>query len=331
MQQENNQVHALTYAGSGITHSIATPVEITNVATGQIGLTNGLWDTGATGSAITKSMASALGLVSFGKRKVRGVHGVKETDVYYVNITLNNKNITLKANVTECDELSSDNSIGLLIGMNIITMGDFAVTNYQGNTTMTFRVPSQQKIDFVSGMNNAKKNATTYYQSPIGWIEIQASHEAITSLVFCDERKNDECNDSAILTECVRQLDEYFAGRLTKFNLPVKQEGTEFQQNVWNALMDIPFGKIASYGDVANTLNNPKAVRAVGAANGKNKVWIVVPCHRVIGADGSLTGYAGGLDRKKWLLAHEAKVNLKPQTSNLNGEALNEVKPQTSN
>jgi len=150
MQQENNQVHALTYAGSGITHSIATPVEITNVATGQIGLTNGLWDTGATGSAITKSMASALGLVSFGKRKVRGVHGVKETDVYYVNITLNNKNITLKAQVTECDELSSDNSVGLLIGMNIITMGDFAVTNYQGNTTMSFRVPSLQKIDFVS-------------------------------------------------------------------------------------------------------------------------------------------------------------------------------------
>jgi len=181
-------------------------------------------------------------------------------------------------------------------------------------------------------------SATTYYHSPLGWIEIQASNEAITSLVFCDERKNDECtqSNSAILTECVRQLDEYFAGRLTKFDLPVKQKGTEFQQNVWNTLMDIPFGKTVSYGDVAKALNNPKAVRAVGAANGKNKLWIVVPCHRVIGADGSLTGYAGGLDRKKWLLAHETKIvsslkfqvssseqSHKPQTSNL--------KPQTSN
>jgi len=155
-----------------------------------------------------------------------------------------------------------------------------------------------------------------YYRSPLGWIEIQASNDAVTSLVFCDERKNNECNDSAILKECVRQLDEYFAGRLTKFDLPVKQEGTEFQQNVWNALMDIPFGKTASYGDVAKALNHPKAVRAVGAANGKNKIGIVVPCHRVIGADGSLTGYAGGLNRKKWLLTHETKVisNLKLQT-----------------
>jgi predicted aspartyl protease len=149
MQPKNNQVHALTHAGSGIAHRIVTPVEITNVITGQTLPTKGLWDTGATGSVITKSMASALGLVSSGKIQVRGVHGVKETDVYYVNITLDNKNITLKTKVTECDELSSDNSIGMLIGMNIITMGDFAITNFQGNTTMSFRVPSLQKIDFV--------------------------------------------------------------------------------------------------------------------------------------------------------------------------------------
>ena len=156
-------------------------------------------------------------------------------------------------------------------------------------------------------------SATTYYHSPLGWIEIQASQDAITSLVFCDERKSDECNPSgsALLTESIRQLDEYFAGRLTKFNLPVKQEGTLFQKSVWNALMDIPFGKTVSYGDVAKMLDNPKAVRAVGAANGKNKVWIVVPCHRVIGADGSLTGYAGGLDRKKWLLTHEAQLKFR--------------------
>jgi len=161
-------------------------------------------------------------------------------------------------------------------------------------------------------------NATTYYFSPLGWIEIQASHDAVISLIFCDERKNEECNDKscfATLTECVRQLDEYFSGRLTKFNLPVKQKGTEFQQSVWNALTGIPFGQTVSYGDVAKMLNNPQAVRAVGAANSQNKLWIVVPCHRVIGANGSLTGYAGGIERKKWLLAHEKIVQASTQTN----------------
>jgi len=153
-------------------------------------------------------------------------------------------------------------------------------------------------------------SATSYYQSPLGWIQIQASHDAITSLVFCDERKNDACSDSPILLECIRQLDEYFDGRRTSFDLPVEQKGTKFQQNVWNVLTGIPFGKTVSYGDVAKMLNNPKSMRAVGAANGKNKLWIIVPCHRVIGANGSLTGYAGGIERKKWLLEHEAKKPL---------------------
>jgi methylated-DNA-[protein]-cysteine S-methyltransferase len=202
-------------------------------------------------------------------------------------------------------------------------------------------------------------SATTYYRSPLGWIEIRASHDAVTSLVFCNEQKNEVCSNwlcrfsepgSSILTECVHQLDEYFSGRLTKFDLPVMQNGTKFQRDVWKALMDIPFGKTVSYGDVAKMLDNPKAVRAVGAANGNNGVWIVVPCHRVIGADGSLTGYAGGLDRKKWLLAHEERKvsslkfevsssepnlklqppNLKLQTSNFKPQTSN-FKPQTSN
>ena len=147
-----------------------------------------------------------------------------------------------------------------------------------------------------------------YYHSPLGWVEIKTSHDAVTSLVFCDERKNDACNGSALLSECVRQLDEYFAERRMIFDLPVKQEGTKFQQSVWNVLAGIPFGVTVSYGYVAKMLNAPKSVRAVGAACGKNKVWIVVPCHRVIGADGSLTGYAGGLERKKWLLDHEAQI-----------------------
>jgi len=183
-------------------------------------------------------------------------------------------------------------------------------------------------------------SATTYYYSPIGWIEIQASYDAVTSLVFCDERKKEECNDYlqqtcksdyTILTECVRQLDEYFSGQLTKFDLPVSQRGTDFQQNVWNALMGIPFGKTVSYGDVAKMLHHPQAVRAVGAANSKNRVWLVVPCHRVIGANGSLTGYAGGIERKKWLLVHESNIgssfkldtqNLKVQTSYLKPHSL---------
>ena len=149
----------------------------------------------------------------------------------------------------------------------------------------------------------------TYYQSPLGWIEIQVSRDAVTSVVFCEGRKNEVCNDNAcsspVLAECVRQLDEYFGGRRTDFDLPVQQKGTDFQQNVWNVLRDIPFGKTVSYADVAKILGKPKFARAVGAANGRNRVWIMVPCHRVIGANGSLTGYAGGIERKKWLLAHE--------------------------
>ena len=152
MAEQKMQVHALTNNSIGIARSITTPVEIKNVFTQDKVTTKGIWDTGATGSVITKSTATSLGLLPVKRTRVRGVHGDKEVNVYYVNITLNNKNISINAQVTECDELSADYSIGMLIGMNIITMGDFAVTNYQGQTTMTFRVPSLQKIDFVAGM-----------------------------------------------------------------------------------------------------------------------------------------------------------------------------------
>ena len=150
----------------------------------------------------------------------------------------------------------------------------------------------------------------TYYSSPLGWIEIQASNDAVSSVVFCDDRKSDEQNGSAILTECVRQLDEYFKGQRKTFDIPVSQEGTSFQQSVWNVLTTIPYGKTVSYADVAKMLNKPKSARAVGAANGQNRVWIIVPCHRVIGANGSLTGYAGGIERKKWLLDHEKQLTI---------------------
>ena len=148
-----------------------------------------------------------------------------------------------------------------------------------------------------------------YFNSPLGCVEIQASNDAITSVILRDEPSNLTPNPSPLTFECIRQLDEYFAGSRTKFDLPVHQYGTDFQQSVWDALKEIPFGKTVSYAYIAKKINNPKSVRAVGAANGKNKVWIIVPCHRVIGSDGSLTGYAGGVDRKKWLLDHEAKKN----------------------
>jgi len=143
------KVHAITNFNQGIARSVVTAVEVENVFTNQKIETTGIWDTGATASVVTKSTAASLGLYPVKRLMVRGVHGVKEVNVYYVKITLHNKNITLKAQVTECDELSPDNSVGMLIGMNVITMGDFAITNFQGQTTMTFRVPSIQKIDFV--------------------------------------------------------------------------------------------------------------------------------------------------------------------------------------
>lgn len=113
-------------------------------------------DTGATNSVITKSIAQKLELVPISVANVRGVHGIQEVNVYFATITLNNKNISVSTFVTECEELSEDSSVGMLIGMNIITKGDFAVTNYQGNTTMSFRVPSLQKIDFVTGMKTGQ-------------------------------------------------------------------------------------------------------------------------------------------------------------------------------
>ncbi|MCX8056892.1 MAG: methylated-DNA--[protein]-cysteine S-methyltransferase [Ignavibacteria bacterium] len=147
----------------------------------------------------------------------------------------------------------------------------------------------------------------TFYQSPIGVIEIVANQKGITRIDFVNnksKRKSDEPSNE-ILDECVKQLDEYFKGQRKTFNLNLNLIGTEFQKRVWQELLKIPFGKTLSYRDVANRIKNPKAVRAVGQAIGKNPISIVVPCHRVIGSDGSLTGYASGLKRKEWLLKHE--------------------------
>lgn len=151
-----------------------------------------------------------------------------------------------------------------------------------------------------------------HYPTPIGILEIIGTESEIHSVFFTsDEEENilkeEKIRIPAIAKDCVMQLDEYFAGTRKEFILNTSQTGTEFQQNIWKALNSIPFGKTASYLDIAKKINNEKSIRAVGNANSKNKIAIIIPCHRVIGKNGNLVGYAGELWRKKWLLEHEAK------------------------
>lgn len=153
-----------------------------------------------------------------------------------------------------------------------------------------------------------------YIDTPIGVIEVQASEKGIAQVIFPGtDRKMIKTNE--ITHCCKQQLGEYFEGKRTIFNVPLDPQGTTFQKSVWACLIQIPFGKTQSYGDIAETLNNRKAVRAVGGANGRNPISIIVPCHRVIGKNGTLTGYAGGTERKLWLLKHEG---IKVESSKLN-------------
>lgn len=144
--------------------------------------------------------------------------------------------------------------------------------------------------------------------SPLGFVLIEGNENGISKIsVTSDETILSECIPS-LFKDVVTQLNEYFEGNRTDFQFKMHPNGTDFQKKVWEELLKIPFGKTASYQEVTNKLGDPKAIRAVANANGKNPLWIVVPCHRVIGSDGSLTGYAGGLWRKKWLLEHENPV-----------------------
>ena len=143
-------------------------------------------------------------------------------------------------------------------------------------------------------------------QTPLGPITIEADSHYVLRIVFDWEGTGTRPN--AITRSCKRQLKEYFVGKRTDFDVPIKFSGTAFQEKVWKALLPVPYGETATYGEQAKRIRRPKATRAVGAANGRNQHAIVVPCHRVIGADGSLTGYGGGMHRKKWLLEHEQKV-----------------------
>jgi methylated-DNA-[protein]-cysteine S-methyltransferase len=145
-----------------------------------------------------------------------------------------------------------------------------------------------------------------YYTSPIGLIEV-GGDVAIRSLYFVDGRR-EGVESCALVEEAIRQLAAYFAHGRRDFDLPLAMDGTPFQRQVWQGLLTVPYGKTASYMDIANTLGNPKAIRAVGAANGQNPISIIVPCHRIIGSNGKLIGYGGGLWRKEWLLRHEGAL-----------------------
>ncbi len=145
---------------------------------------------------------------------------------------------------------------------------------------------------------------TTYIKTPLGVAKIQGDQEGITIISINTEEKT-TTKIPKVLQEAVTQLNEYFLGERKNFTFKLNPKGTDFQQKVWQELAQIPYGKTISYMDLSKKLGDIKAIRAVASANGKNPIWIVIPCHRVIGTDGSLTGYAGGLWRKKWLLEHE--------------------------
>lgn len=146
-----------------------------------------------------------------------------------------------------------------------------------------------------------------FYQTPIGKIGLADNGTEITNLYFNKEYPEDniKINETELLKEASSQLLEYFSGKRTNFNLPLSPDGTSFQKKVWNKLLEIPFGKTESYGEIAKAIGNPKAARAIGLANNRNPIPIFIPCHRVIGANGSLVGYGGGLEIKKFLLTLE--------------------------
>lgn len=146
---------------------------------------------------------------------------------------------------------------------------------------------------------------TAYIKTPLGIAKITGDDYGISVISILSDETKTSPEIPQPLQQAVTELNDYFDGKRNDFTFPINPAGTEFQQKVWQALLEIPFGKTMSYLELSKKLGDVKAIRAVALANGKNPLWIVVPCHRVIGTDGSLTGYAGGLWRKKWLLEHE--------------------------
>jgi methylated-DNA-[protein]-cysteine S-methyltransferase len=164
-------------------------------------------------------------------------------------------------------------------------------------------------------MNEFTTRLYTYYSSPIGELMLSSDGDALTGLVMAERDgkpalcpKPEWRRDDGAFRVAHGQLRAYFAGELREFNLPLRMKGTPYQQLAWNGLLTVPFGATISYAEQARRIGRPGAARAVGAANGRNPISIIVPCHRVIGANGTLTGYGGGLDRKEWLIQHEASA-----------------------
>jgi len=143
-------------------------------------------------------------------------------------------------------------------------------------------------------------------KTPLGFAKLEGDENGISSLTVLNNDHTVSDIIPEVLEDAVRQLEEYFKGERTEFSIKLNPQGTDFQKRVWDALLTIPYGKTTSYLQLSKDLGDVKAIRAVANANGKNPLWIIVPCHRVIGSDGSLTGYAGGLHRKQWLLEHES-------------------------
>jgi methylated-DNA-[protein]-cysteine S-methyltransferase len=160
-----------------------------------------------------------------------------------------------------------------------------------------------------------KRCVSKWIDSPVGWLRLVATDDGLAAILWANDRPNrvrlniqEDDTGNPVLVEAARQLHEYFAGRRTAFELKLDFAGTAFQRKVWNALLTIPFGQTRSYGQIAEQIGSPRAVRAVGAANGRNPISIVAPCHRVIGANGKLTGFAGGLESKAYLLQLEGAM-----------------------
>jgi methylated-DNA-[protein]-cysteine S-methyltransferase len=175
----------------------------------------------------------------------------------------------------------------------------------------------------MTATNLAARRVHTVAESPVGPLTLVAADGVLTGLYMDKQRHlpspeifgGGRADTDGLLAETARQLRDYFAGRRTEFGVPLGLTGTPFQQRVWAALLEIPYGETISYGELAQQIGQPTAARAVGLANGRNPIGIIVPCHRVVGADGSLTGYGGGLERKQYLLAFERDVKAAPSAA----------------
>ncbi|MCB9231838.1 MAG: methylated-DNA--[protein]-cysteine S-methyltransferase [Bacteroidia bacterium] len=153
-----------------------------------------------------------------------------------------------------------------------------------------------------------REESLGWLETPLGWLGFRGNELGVSEIFFADAKGEESPELPAPILSAQSQLSEYFAGQRRHFDFPLATHGTDFQQKIWQALQNVPYGHTTSYQHLADKIGNPKSVRAVGAANGANPIAIAVPCHRIVGSNGQLTGYAGGLHRKKWLLEHEQKI-----------------------